>query len=57
VPALERALSNLVDNARRHGRGAVSITVRADGDRALVSVEDEGEGVHLLDRERVFERF
>lgn len=55
--ALERALSNLVENARKHGRGAVSIIVRADGDRAFVSVEDEGEGVHLLDRERVFERF
>ncbi|MCW2965047.1 MAG: integral rane sensor signal transduction histidine kinase [Actinomycetia bacterium] len=55
--ALERALANLVENARRHGRGEVSIAVRADGDRALVSVEDEGEGVHLLDRERVFERF
>jgi two-component system, OmpR family, sensor kinase len=31
--------------------------VRAEDDRALLSVEDEGEGVHLLDRERVFERF
>jgi signal transduction histidine kinase len=55
--ALERSLSNLVENARRHGRGGVTITVRTDGDRALLSVEDEGEGVHLLDRERVFERF
>jgi signal transduction histidine kinase len=55
--ALERALSNLVENARRHGRGAVTITVRAEGDRALVTVADEGQGVHLLDRERVFERF
>jgi signal transduction histidine kinase len=35
----------------------VSVEVRADGSRALLSVEDEGEGVHLLDRERVFERF
>jgi signal transduction histidine kinase len=55
--ALERALANLIENARRHGRGEVSVTVRAEGDRALVSVEDEGEGIHLLDRERVFERF
>jgi two-component system OmpR family sensor kinase len=55
--ALERSLSNLVENARRHGRGEVTVTVRADGERALLSVEDEGEGVHLLDRERVFERF
>ncbi len=55
--ALERAVSNLVENARRHGRGAVSIGVHAAGDRAVLTVEDEGEGVHLLDRERVFERF
>ncbi len=55
--ALERSLSNLVENARRHGRGAVTVTVRSDGEHALLSVADEGEGVHLLDRERVFERF
>ena len=55
--ALERAVSNLVDNARRHGRGAVTITVHVDGEHALLSVEDEGAGVPLLDRERVFERF
>ncbi|MFL5928981.1 MAG: sensor histidine kinase [Gaiellaceae bacterium] len=55
--ALERALANLVENARRHGRGAVSVSVRAEDRRALLTVEDEGEGVHLLDRERVFERF
>jgi len=55
--ALERALANLVENARRHGRGVVTVRVHADGDRAYLSVEDEGEGVHLLDRERVFERF
>jgi signal transduction histidine kinase len=56
-PALERSVSNLVENARRHGRGAVTITVRVDGERALLRIEDEGEGVQLLDRERVFERF
>ena len=55
--ALERSLSNLVENARQHGRGAVTLTVRSDGEHALLSVADEGEGVHLLDRERVFERF
>jgi len=55
--ALERALANLVENARRHGRGTVTVRVRADGDFAYLSVEDEGEGVHLLDRDRVFERF
>jgi len=55
--ALERAVANLVENARRHGRGEVTVRVHGDGERAYLSVEDEGEGVHLLDRERVFERF
>jgi signal transduction histidine kinase len=55
--ALERSVSNLVDNARRHGRGAVTIAVRVDRGRALLSVEDEGTGVPIVDRERVFERF
>lgn len=55
--SLERALSNLVENARRHGRGTVAVTVRADGDRALLSVSDQGAGIDLVDRERVFERF
>jgi signal transduction histidine kinase len=55
--ALERALSNLVENARRHGRGSVSVGVSVVGERARLSVEDEGDGVHLLDRERVFQRF
>jgi signal transduction histidine kinase len=55
--ALERALANLVENARRHGHGRVAVTVAAVGDRAQISVEDEGHGVHLLDHDRVFERF
>jgi signal transduction histidine kinase len=57
--ALERALSNLVENARRHGPpgGRVSVTVAERGGRALLSVEDEGPGVHSLDREHAFERF
>ena len=56
--ALERALANLVENARRHGRGTVTVTVaRQDGAGALLSVEDEGPGITAADRERVFERF
>ncbi len=55
--ALERALRNLVENARRHGRGTITITVdRRDG-VARLSVEDEGPGIPPADRERVFERF
>ena len=57
--ALERALANLVENARRHGpeSGRVAITAeRADG-LARVSVRDEGPGLEPDDAERAFERF
>ncbi len=57
--ALERALSNLVENARRHGPpgGRIAVTaVERDG-RALLVVEDAGAGVGARDREHAFERF
>jgi len=50
--ALERAVSNLVENARGHGRGRITITVSADG---KLSVEDEGPGPSAP--EQAFERF
>ncbi len=51
--ALERAVANLVENARRHGPGGrIGITVSADG---RLSVEDEGAGPASPDR--AFERF
>jgi len=55
--ALGRALTNLVDNARRHGRGRITVTVAESNRFATLSVEDEGDGIAPADRERVFERF
>ena len=55
--ALERAAGNLVRNARRHGRGTVTITTRRDGDRALLTVADEGPGLSPEEAGRAFERF
>ena len=44
--ALERALANLVENARRHGRGGGSRSrVESDGRARRLSVADEGPGV------------
>ncbi|WP_077796664.1 ATP-binding protein [Streptomyces sp. JHA26] len=54
---LERVLANLLDNARRHARSAVEVSVRRDGDVAVAAVADDGEGVPVADRERIFERF
>ncbi|WP_171118026.1 MULTISPECIES: HAMP domain-containing sensor histidine kinase [Streptomyces] len=54
---LGRVLANLLDNAQRHARSAVTVAVRRDGDRAVVQVADDGDGVPEGDRERIFERF
>src|SRR4051794_39162300 len=55
--ALERALSNLVENARRHGEGRVTVDVGSTNGRAWMAVLDEGPGVPAAERARVFERF
>jgi signal transduction histidine kinase len=41
---LDRALSNLIDNALRHGAGDIAIEIRATGGGAELSVTDEGAG-------------
>ncbi|MEU2349131.1 HAMP domain-containing sensor histidine kinase [Modestobacter sp. NPDC049651] len=54
---LERAVTNLLDNAQLHGGGATAVRVeRRDGTVAVV-VDDAGPGVAPEDRDRVFERF
>lgn len=41
---LDRALSNLVDNALRHGGGDVEVEIRGAGGGVVLTVLDEGEG-------------
>ncbi len=54
---LERAVSNLVDNAQRHAGGVVAAEVRRREGTVVLHVDDAGPGVLPGDRERVFERF
>ncbi|MCB0964522.1 MAG: HAMP domain-containing protein [Acidimicrobiales bacterium] len=54
---LARVLRNLGDNARRHARAAIRISVHESGDRVVVRVEDDGDGVPEDAREAVFDRF
>jgi signal transduction histidine kinase len=59
--ALERAVSNLVRNARTHGPadGRITVTVGRDRDhdRARIGVSDDGPGPGPESAEHVFERF
>jgi hypothetical protein len=54
---LARVVRNLVDNARRHARSRVLVTVGRDGDTAVLEVSVDGPGVPQAERARVFERF
>ncbi len=57
--ALRRALTALVDNALSHtpAGGTVVIATVAAGDRVLITVTDDGEGLPDEDAERLTERF
>ena len=54
---LTRALANLVDNAARHARTRVVLNATAVGHQLEITVTDDGHGIGVEDRERVFERF
>lgn len=55
--ALRRVVANLVDNAVRHARSRVTLAVTSEGEYHLVTVVDDGPGIPVADRERVFGRF
>lgn len=54
---LESVVRNLVDNAARHAESVVRIELTAEGETALLAVEDDGPGVPEDQRELVFQRF
>jgi signal transduction histidine kinase len=51
------AVANLLDNARRHARSSISVTVSIRGGQLELRVEDDGPGIPPGDADRVFERF
>jgi signal transduction histidine kinase len=54
---LRRLIRNLLDNARRHGKPPVEITLRRERDRFVLDVVDAGPGIPEVERERVFSPF
>ncbi|MEU7305955.1 ATP-binding protein [Streptomyces sp. NPDC007206] len=55
--ALARVVRNLLDNAVRHARSRVTVSLRTEDGTARLVVADDGPGIPAADRERVFERF
>ncbi|HSJ73277.1 MAG TPA: HAMP domain-containing sensor histidine kinase, partial [Miltoncostaeaceae bacterium] len=54
---VEQAVSNLIDNALRHGAGAIAVGARRVPGAVELAVEDGGPGVPAGDGEAVFGRF
>ena len=59
APALGQVAANLIANAIKYNRtgGRVWVKLIAEGDRAILTVEDTGLGIAEVDRPNVFERF
>jgi signal transduction histidine kinase len=54
---LGRALGNVLDNAVRHARTSVTVTLAAHNGVAVLAVADDGSGIPADRRDDVFERF
>jgi signal transduction histidine kinase len=57
VDQLNRAVANLIDNAARHARSKITITLAEHDGEAVLTVADDGPGIPPEQHERVFERF
>jgi two-component system osmolarity sensor histidine kinase EnvZ len=58
--AMRRALSNLIDNARRHGRRialSAARVARPGGSAVEIAVDDDGPGIPVAQREEAFRPF
>jgi signal transduction histidine kinase len=55
--ALRQLLWNLLDNATRHARSAIEVSLHENAGWARLMVGDDGAGVPAAERERIFERF
>jgi PAS domain S-box-containing protein len=52
-----QVLTNLVENAIRHGSDPVHVTAAKEGDLVLVQVDDSGDGIPPEIRQRAFTKF
>lgn len=54
---VEQVLTNLIENALKHGEGEVSVSLHIDGDEARIEVSDDGHGIPSGDTTDLFTPF
>lgn len=56
---LARLISNLISNAYRYGKGNghIFVTLKAEGENAVLEVQDDGIGISKNDIGKIFDRF
>ncbi|MCJ7671791.1 MAG: HAMP domain-containing histidine kinase, partial [Acidimicrobiia bacterium] len=52
-----RVVTNLLDTACRHAAARVGVALVSEDHEVVLTVDDDGPGIPVADRERVFERF
>ena len=53
---LDEMLGNLIENAAKYGGGSVFVTVEENSGFVEMLIEDDGQGIPEVDRERIFDR-
>jgi signal transduction histidine kinase len=55
---LEQVVTNLVNNAIKYGAGkSIQMSIKTEGDKAVLQVQDQGIGIARFDHERIFRQF
>jgi signal transduction histidine kinase len=54
---LVRVVHNLLDNAARHARSSINVSLAESSNEITLRVADDGPGIAECDRARIFERF
>ena len=57
APQLQRVIRNLLDNAERHATSTITLSVAERDHEVEVVVADDGPGIPIDARDRIFERF
>lgn len=53
---LDEMIGNLIENAAKYGGGSVFVTIELRSDMVAILVEDDGAGIPVEERERIFDR-